>query len=101
MRDDHDERLDALFAAARSEPTDTSALEAHFETRLMARLAESRMLSVPWHQIVWRMLPLFTAIAAIMLICSLTLNPTGSSDPFAAITNGHEEQMASNYLLGE
>ncbi|HEY3309943.1 MAG TPA: hypothetical protein VGJ93_15935 [Desulfuromonadaceae bacterium] len=101
MHNDHDERLDALFAKARPDLPDTSGLETHFETRFMARLAERRAKMVPWQMLVWRMLPGFAVLAAIMLICSLSLNPTRSSDPFAAITNSHDEQMAKNYLLGE
>lgn len=100
MRDERDHKLDALFALARSDSPDTSNLEAHFETRLMARLAERSALSPPWHLLVWRMIPAFAVIAAIMLACSITINPTRSSDPFAAITNGNEDLMAKNYLLG-
>ena len=101
MRDKTDKQLDALFAAARSEQPEISAREAHFEIRLMARLAERRFDAVPWHRMVWRMLPAFAVIAAIMLVCSFTLNPTRFGDPFAAITNGTEELTARNYLMGE
>ncbi|MBT1073465.1 hypothetical protein [Pelotalea chapellei] len=100
MRNDGDQKLDALFATARREQPDTSALEAHFETRLMARLSERRT-RVPWQLMIWRMLPAFAVIALLILICSFTLNPARSSDLFAAITGGQEEQMARNYLLGE
>jgi anti-sigma-K factor RskA len=100
MRDEHDHKLDALFTLARRERPDTSTLEAHFETRLMARLAERTAQTAPWHLLVWRMIPAFAVIAAIMLACSITINPTRSGDPFAAITNGTEDLMARNYLLG-
>jgi anti-sigma-K factor RskA len=100
MRDERDQELDALFALVRREIPDTSALGTHFETRLMARLAERTSQTAPWHLLVWRMIPAFAIIAAIILACSITINPTRSSDPFAAITNGHEDQMAKNYLLG-
>lgn len=100
MRDERDHNLDTLFAMARSESPDISTLEAHFETRFMARLAERSNLSPPWQLLVWRMIPAFAVIAVIILVCSITLNPIRSSDPFAAITNGNEELMAKNYLLG-
>jgi anti-sigma-K factor RskA len=100
MRDDRENRLDELFARARQETPDTGRLEEHFETRFMARLAERKAQTSPWQLLVWQMIPAFAAIAAIVLACSFTVNPTRSSDPFAAITNGHEEQMARNYLLG-
>ena len=48
-----------------------------------------------------RMVPAFAALAALMLVCSFTINPARTSDPFAAITNGRNEQMTTNYLLGE
>lgn len=101
MRDDRDKKLDALFAMARREQPDTSALESHFETRLMARLTERKTGSIPWQQMIWRMVPAFAVIALLILVCSFTLNPARSSDLFAAITEGQEEQMARNYLLGE
>lgn len=101
MRDERDKKLDNLFALARHETPDASILEAHFETRLMARLAERKSQAVPWHQLVWRMVPAFAVIAAIMLVFSITMNQARSSDLFAPITNGSEELMASNYLLGE
>ena len=101
MRDERDEKLDTLFALARQDSPDTSALEAHFETRLMARLAERSAQALPWHRMVWRMLPAFAVIAAIMLGLSISVNPAQSSDLYAAITNGHEEQMSRNYLVGE
>ncbi len=96
-----DKKLDALFAAARCDLPDTSDREQYFETRLMARLAERRQQTVPWHRMVWRLLPAFTAITVLCLVICVTLNSIRTSDPFAAITNGQEEQMAKNYLLGE
>ena len=102
MGDERKQRLDALFAAARREPpTDTANLEACFETRVMARLAERKPQETPWQLLVWRMVPAFAAIAAIVLVCSIALNPARRSDPFAPITSGHEEQLALADLLGE
>jgi hypothetical protein len=101
MLDERDEKLDALFALARQSAPDTSTLEPHFETRLMARLAERKSLNLPWHRMVWRMVPAFAALTALMLVCNFTLNPARKSDPFAAITDGRNEQMTRNYLLGE
>lgn len=101
MDDNRDKLLDDLFAAARKAPPEIFPGEAHFETRLMARLAERARDAVPWHRMVWRMVPAFVAIAIFVLVCSISLNPARSSDPFAAITSGAEDQMARNYLLGE
>ena len=101
MGDNQDKQLDALFAMARQDNPNTSALEAHFETRLLANLTERRSRFVPWQLMIWRMLPAFAVIVAIVLVCNFTINPTRSSDPFATITNGQDEQLAKNYLLGE
>jgi hypothetical protein len=97
----HDTQLDELFAAARSEQPDTAAREAHFETRFMARLAERRNSAVPWHLMVWRMIPAFAVLCLIILVFSFALNPMGTDDLFAAITSGSEDLMARNYLAGE
>ena len=102
MRDNRDNRLDELFELARREAPDTSRQEDHFETRLMAMLAERRSGETsPWQRLVWRMVPAFAAIAAVLLICSLAMNPARSGDPFAAITGGYDDQVARNYLLGD
>jgi anti-sigma-K factor RskA len=100
MRNDTDERLDRLFAAARSERPDTSVLEAHFETRLMARIAERKAQSRPWQLLVWRTIPAFAATAAISIVCSLVFNPARSGDPLAALTVAQEEGIYRN-VLGE
>lgn len=99
MRDD--EKLDALFALARDESPDIADLAEHFETRLMARLSERKLQSAPWYLLVWRLVPVFAVITAIVLICSFMLNPLQSSDLFAAITAGSEDRMARSYLAGE
>lgn len=101
MRDNYDEKLETLFAATRSEQVDTSALEAHFETRLMARITERKVQSVPWHLMVWRLIPGFAAIAVISIACSISFNPVRSSDIFAPITVGQEETLFSNVISGE
>ncbi len=101
MRDERDEKLDTLFAAARSEHCDTSALEAHFETRLMARLAERKAQALPWHLMVWRLVPAFAVIAAVCVVCSFYFNPVQSGDVFAAITSAQEESLYANVLSGE
>lgn len=101
MDDNKDDRLERLFAAARSERPDTGEVEAHFETRLMARIGERRLRGAPWHMLTWRMIPAFAVIAAITAVCSLTFNPAGSGDLFAAITTGQDEYLINSYLTGD
>lgn len=101
MSDNTDERLERLFAAARSARPDTSGLEEHFETRLMARIRERRAEPVPWYGLAWRMMPAFAVILAVIAVCTVSFNPARLQDPFAAITSGQEEQLAKSYLTGE
>lgn len=101
MNDNMDERLDRLFAEARTHRPDTSARELNFETRVMARIRERRAAFMPWYALAWRMIPTFAVIAAIIAVCSAGFYPARSSDMFAAITNGQDEYMAKNFLTGE
>jgi hypothetical protein len=102
MRNPYDKKLEALFEAARRGQPDTTVLEAHFETRLMAKLAGKRNARPePWHRMIWRMLPAFATIPAIVLAFNIVFSASGADDPFAGIANGHEEQLASVYFLGE
>lgn len=56
-----EDRLDALFAAARRATPRLGRLEYGFETRLLARLREERETSV--FACAWRLCPFFAAIA--------------------------------------
>ena len=67
MGNDRDQKLDVLFAKARLDLPDTSDRERHFETRFMARLAERKTQILPWQLMVWRMLPGFAVIVAIVV----------------------------------
>jgi anti-sigma-K factor RskA len=101
MRDNADDKLDRLFSAARSERLDISAREAHFETRLMARLAERRAQRRPWRLLIWRTMPAFAVMAVLSIACSLVFDPTRSEDPFAVITVAQEDGLYRNVLAGE
>lgn len=100
MNHNADERLDRLFAAARTVPVDTSALEEHFETRLMARLGERRREAIPWYAVMWRMVPLFAVLVAVIAVYG-NFGPSPSGDLFAAISSSQEEYLAQNILTGE
>jgi hypothetical protein len=101
MNDNGDERLDRLFAAARNARVDTSALEEHFETRLMARLRERRAQGIPWYALMWRMVPVFAVLVILIAVYSTSYMPPSSGDLFAAISSGQEEYLAQNVLAGE
>ncbi|NJD92362.1 MAG: hypothetical protein FIA91_12785 [Geobacter sp.] len=101
MGDNSDEKLEQLFAAARSGGIDTASLEEHFETRLMARIAERNAGSMPWYLLVWRMIPGFAVATLITAACSLIFNPSRYSDLFAGITVGQEDTITISSLVGE
>jgi len=101
METESDKRLDRLFAAARAGLTESSALEDHFETRLMARIRERRSVQQPWYALAWRMLPAYAGIVAIIVVCSITFYPARSADMFAALTGSQEDTVVISYLAGE
>jgi len=102
MRDEKmDERITQLLTAERDWRCDTSTLEAHFETRVMARIRERQAGAIPWYVLAWRMIPVFTVITVISMAFSIALKPAPSRDLFAAITNNQEEYMTRSILTGE
>jgi hypothetical protein len=101
MRDDAEIRLERLFAAARSERSDTDAAEEFFETRLMARLRDRRAEQRPWYELAWRSVPAFALVTVIFALCSITIWKPVSTDLFAAISSSQEEYLAKSYLAGE
>ena len=100
MNDKRDELLDQLFVAARSSKPDTAAIEAHFETRLLARMEEHRTGRALWPVWTWRLIPWFATIVIIVGIGSIVYDPLRSSDPFAQFTNGYEEYLTTSLLAG-
>ena|SRR5450631_3324970 len=100
MKDNMDERLDKLFAAARVERVDISG-DDFFETRLLARIKERYEAADLWYAAALRLLPVFAAVAAMITICTFTFNPSDSSDIFAAITSSQDEIAGISYMTGE
>jgi hypothetical protein len=88
-----DERLDALFHAARATLPDTERAELAFETRLAARLREERGAS--WLAWSWRLSPFFAAlVVASALWChfSTAIEPEAET-LFDAVRNGGQASM--------
>ena len=100
MKDKHDELLDKLFMTVRSIKPDTAAVEAHFETRLLARIEEQQSSPVLWPVWTWRLIPWFATIVVIVGIGSVMYDPMRSSDLFAQFTNGYEEYLTTSLLAG-
>lgn len=97
MKIDSYDKLDRLFAAARSAAPDTSNLEGYFEVRVMAMIRERQENRRSWPVLAWRMVPVFAAIVVILSILSMVIKPDRSKDYFSAITNYHEEYLAQNF----
>jgi lipopolysaccharide export LptBFGC system permease protein LptF len=100
MNGKRDERLERLFAATRNAQPETSGLELHFETRLMATLRERRDSSGFWLTWLWRLIPVFTVLLLMLGIASISSDLNRSRDLFAAIA-GHDGQITTSYLVGE
>ncbi len=101
MSNDADNRLNALFRAARAEKHDTSPIEFGFETRLMARLREERSASV--YSWAWRLAPFFGALAiAAGVWCS---TPAARTDTEATLlaeaARDNEERVLMAYMTGQ
>lgn len=101
MKDDAERRLDNLFAAARSARRDTSAAEEFFETRLMGRIREKRERGRPWFSWGWRLAPVFMMVVVALVVFSVYMDESQSTDIFSAIANDHAEYQVANYLGGE
>lgn len=103
MNDNTDEKLDRLFAAARSVSLDTSAREDFFETRVVARIREKRERRLPWFSWAWRLVPVFVIAVIVLGSANLMLDRDGdgSADIFSAIASSHDEYQVVAYLEGE
>jgi hypothetical protein len=100
MKDKHDELLDKLFMTVRSIKPDTAAVEAYFETRLLARIEEQQSSRTLWPVWTWRLIPWFATIVIIVGIGSVMYDPLHSSDLFGHLTNGYEEYLTTSLLAG-
>jgi len=100
MNDDFDQKLEALLAAARTTPPDTSRAEYGFDTRLAARLrAENAGSLFAW---AWRLCPFFAALALAVGWWSQTTQHTDPVAPLAAeVTPANDEQLLAAYMTGE
>lgn len=100
MNDNFDQKLDALFAAARASAPDTTRAEFAFETRLAARLrAETSGSLFAW---AWRLCPFFAAVALAVGWWSHTTQRTEVVSPLVAETApANDEQLLVAYMTGD
>lgn len=100
MRDDAEDTLERLFAAAR-ERSDTEGAEEFFESRVMARIVERREARSPWYALAWRCIPALALVTIILAVCSITIRQPASPDLFAAISSDQEEYLTNSFMSGE
>jgi hypothetical protein len=100
MNDNLDQKLDALFAAARASAPDTSRAEFAFETRLAARLrAENSGSLFAW---AWRLCPFFAALALAVGWWSHTAQRAEVVSPLVAeVAPANDEQLLIAYMTGD
>ena len=96
--DRRDVELDRYFALARQAPPDISGVERNFETRVMARIRESRE---PWYAWAWRLAPVFLALALLLAGWSMYYSPVHPTDPVTMLASGTQEVALLDYLTGE
>lgn len=96
--DRRDEELDFLFGRARQASPDISEVERNFETRVMARIRESRE---PWYALAWRLAPVFLALTLLLAGWSFFYSPVHPADPVTALASGTQEVVLVDYLTGE
>ena len=102
MNDDEAaDRLNSLFAKARTLDQGPSIREEGFEGRFMARMREQRSEGTPWYLWAWRSVPLFTAV--IVMLISVCGSQTAVTDVLLsqALTGGYEEATLVSYYTGE
>ncbi len=95
-----DEKLDKLFAIARSAKPDTEPVEYGFETRLMARIALEQQETASALAWIWRLVPVFSMIALLLVLYSLFSAPPPAPDFESALVGRWEESMLVNFLVG-
>jgi hypothetical protein len=100
MNDDTEEKLSALFAAARATERDTSRLEFGFETRLAARLREESGGSLSaW---AWKLCPFFAALAlAVAWWSHVTVRDAVTTQMAIEATPENAEVVLLAYMTGE
>ena len=99
--DRRDVDLDRFFERARQAPPDISGVERNFETRVMARIRESREQQDPWYAWAWRLVPIFLVLTLLLGGWSMLYTPLHPDDPVATLATGPQEVALLDNLMGE
>ena len=101
MKDEQEQLLERLFRAARTVKPDSAKVEEHFETRLMARVAERRERGALWSACAWRFLPWLASLVIVVAVAGFLVEPAAkSSDLFSSFT-GDDEYQVTSLFFGE
>jgi len=96
-----DGELDRLFELARQAPPDISGVDRNFETRVMARIRESREQQDSWDAWAWRLAPIFLVLTLLLSGWSILYPPLHPDDPVATLAAGTQEVALLDNLTGE
>ncbi|MGE5284788.1 MAG: hypothetical protein ACM3OG_07450 [Actinomycetota bacterium] len=99
--DRRDVELDRYFAVAREATPDISGVERGFETRVMARIRESREGREPWHAWAWRLVPVFLALTLLLAGWSVLYPPVHPADPVGMLASESQDVALLDNLTGE
>ncbi len=101
MNDNRDERLNLLFAKARTAEARLSVREEGFEGRLLQRIREQRLAASPWYLWAWRSVPIFSAVIVLLLMLSGFQGAGTGAYLSHALTGGDDESALVSYYTGE
>jgi hypothetical protein len=95
-----DDRLERLFAVARTARTDTARVEYGFETRLLARLRAERERPALWAAWTWRLIPAFAGVVLALGVWHCAVPGGEDADPATALAAGFDQELVA-YFTGE
>lgn len=98
--DPGDDKLNSLFAEASKAAFYDTALENGFETRLIARVRETRGDHMSFLLWAWRLIPVFLSVIIFLGVWYYLSKPNQGIDLSALAGTGTEENMLVAYLTG-
>jgi hypothetical protein len=99
--DPNDERLERLFAAARTSKLYEPSREPGLETRVMAKIHEMRQGQMSFLSWTWRLVPALMCIVIFLGIWTYATEPHYTVDFSAVSQIGNEEAVLTAYLTGQ
>ncbi len=99
--DPNDEKLDRLFAAARETDPYPVDREYGFETRVMAKIRETRQGEIPFLSCAWRLIPVFVTLLVLIVVWMYASESNYAIDMSAINSIGNEDTTLVAFLTGE